>query len=86
MPVAVVAAAAAAAATWSLLKRRRRAARVAGHAKVVLLPAERSPVICMSPSTSTVTFFHGSIEDAEAWLEDRVAAIVRRFLRLGEEA
>ena len=74
--VAVVAAAAVAA-TWSLLKRRRRAARLAGHAKVVLLPAERSPVICMSPSTSTITFFHGSIEDAEAWLEDRVAAIVR---------
>ena len=56
--------------------RRARATRLANHTKIQLLPSERSPILCMSPATSTVTFFRGSLATAEKHLSDRVAAIV----------
>lgn len=61
---------------WRRRQRCARAARVAGHTKINLLPSECSPVICMSPATSTVTFFRGSPKSAAKYLSKRVAAIV----------
>jgi len=57
--------------------RRRRlcAERVAGHRKIALLPSERGPVVCMSPATSTITFFQGPMDVAAAYLAKRVAEI-----------
>ena len=72
--------AAAALAVQQLLARRRRQQRsaelAADYTKLALLPSERSPVICMSPAMSTVTFFRGSLAAAEKHLAERVAAIV----------
>ena len=44
--------------------------------KLALLPSETSPIIMMSPATSTVTFFRGSPAAAAEHLGARVAAIV----------
>ncbi len=57
-------------------RRRRRASRLAGLVKLELLTIERGPGICMGPPTSTVTFFHGSRDEAEAYFARRVADIV----------
>ena len=55
----------------------RRAARLAGRThKLDFLPNERGPVICMSPPSSTVTFFRGPRGAAEQHLSQRVTAIV----------
>jgi len=58
--------------------RRRRlcAERVAGHRKIALLASERGSVVCMSPATSTITFFQGPMDVAAAYLAKRVAEIV----------
>jgi len=77
LEVAAVAVAGAALALLRLRDRARRRERLAGHAKVSLLPNERGAIICMSPSTSTVTFFQGSLDEAAKKLAPRVAAIVR---------
>ena len=74
---AVTAGAAALAVLLRLRERARRRERLAGHAKISLLPNERGAIICMSPSTSTVTFFQGSLDEAAKKLAPRVAAIVR---------
>ena len=57
--------------------RRRQlcAERVAGHRKIPLLPSERGPVVCMSPATSTITFFQGPMDVAAAYLAKRVSEI-----------
>ena len=58
-------------------RRQQRSAELAAdYTKLTLLPSERSPVICMSPAMSTVTFFKGSPAAAEKHLAERVAAIV----------
>jgi len=57
-------------------RRRKAAARLAKHVKLELLPIERGPVICMSPATSTVTFFFGSAATVEHLFLQRVADIV----------
>ena len=58
-------------------RSRRRAARLAGHTKIDLLPVERSLMLMMCPAITTVTFFDGSATAAEAYLFERVAAIVK---------
>ncbi len=57
-------------------RSRRRAARLAGHTKIDLLPAERAALM-MCPAITTVTFFDGSATAAEAYLFERVAAIIK---------
>ena len=62
-----------------LLRRRRQrrlAARLASLVKLSLLPSERGPLLCMSPATSTVTFFRGPPYVAAASLSRRVRQIV----------
>ena len=57
--------------------KRRRAARLAGLTKIDLLPAERAGGLTLCPAITTVTFFDGSATAAEAYLSERVAAIVK---------
>ena len=66
-------------AAYQLYGWRRRqlcAERVAGHRKIALLASERGSVVCMSPATSTITFFQGPMDVAAAYLAKRVAEIV----------
>ena len=66
-------------AAYQLYGWRRRqlcAERVAGHRKIALLESERGSVVCMSPATSTITFFQGPMDVAAAYLAKRVAEIV----------
>ena len=73
---ATLAAVAGASAFLRWRRKRARAARLAGRVKLALLPSETSPIIMMSPATSTVTFFRGSVAAAAEHLEARVTAIV----------
>ena len=57
-------------------ERRDRRRRLAGQTLIRLLPNERAPIVCMSPATSAVTFFEGSVAQARQHLSERVAAIV----------
>eukprot|EP00854_Cymbomonas_tetramitiformis_P009586 gene9586-11354_t len=62
---------------WAGWQRKSvTAAKIAKRIKLELLPSERSAVICMSPATTTVTFFRGSRAVAEAHFAKRVAEIV----------
>eukprot|EP01043_Picozoa_sp_COSAG02_P034076 COSAG02_NODE_2363_length_9059_cov_7.474219_6_plen_189_part_00 len=61
---------------WQWRSRAATRRRIAGRTKIELLPSERGPVLCMSPATSTVTFYRGSSVAAARHLTERVAAIV----------
>ena len=59
-----------------LWRGRRRALLLKELEKVDLLPSERGAMLCMSPPSTTVTFFSGSTEQATHYLRTRVQRMV----------